>query len=75
MKRKTLTKEEEENDPIKKMNTQKELRRKIQIGNMKMYEHAKNIIKDEIDDNQGTDIMERMLYDRRGYVNEYKSSN
>ena len=39
----------------------KKERKKIQEGNQKAYNHAKNLIKDEIDDNQGTDIMEKML--------------
>ena len=42
---------------------------------MKAYEHAKNLTKDEMDDNQGTDIMEKMLNERRLWVNEQCGKN
>ena len=51
MQRKTKTAEELLNDPIKKMDQMKLERKKIQDGNQKAYNHAKNLIKDEIDDN------------------------
>jgi len=36
-------------------------RKAIQEGNWKAYEHAKERLKEEIDDNEGVDIMEGML--------------
>ena len=33
-----------------------------------MYNHAKLIIKEELDNNVGTDILEKMLGDRRDWV-------
>lgn len=65
MRRKVKTTEEEINDPIRKMTATQAERKKIQEGNMKAYEHAKELTKGEIDDNQGTDIMEKMLNERR----------
>ena len=70
MKRKKKTPEEMLNDPIKKMNAAMAERKKIQEGYMKSYKNAKVQIKEEIDDNQGTDIMEKMLNERRDWVNE-----
>ena len=37
---------------------------------MKAYGHNKELIKQEIDENQGTDIMEKMLNERRVWVND-----
>lgn len=37
---------------------------------MKSYKNAKVQVKEEIDENQGTDIMEKMLGERRDWVNE-----
>jgi len=39
---------------------------------MKAYDRDKEMIKAEIDDNQGTDIMEKMLLERREWVNEQR---
>ena len=57
------------------MTANQQERKKIQEGNMKAYEHAKNLTKDELDDNQGTDIMEKMLNERRLWVNEQCGKN
>ena len=70
MSRKKKTPEEMLNDPIKKMEQTLLERKKIQDGNMKAYDRDKEMIKGEIDDNQGTDIMEKMLNERREWVNE-----
>lgn len=56
------------NDPIKKMEQYMRERKKIQKGNEKMYNHAQLIIKEELDNNQGTDIIEKMLAERREWV-------
>ena len=37
---------------------------------MKAYDTGKDLIKGEIDDNQGTDIIEKMLNERREWVND-----
>ena len=36
------------------------------------YNEAKSLLKDEIDENEGTDIRENMLKERREWVNEQK---
>lgn len=36
--------------------------------------NAKANIKDEIEANEGTDIMEGMLKDRRDWINEYRQN-
>ena len=61
MKRKKKTPEEMLNDPIKKMKNSMAERKKIQEGYMKSYKNAKIQVKEEMDDNQGTDLMETML--------------
>lgn len=70
MKRKKKTPEELINDPIRKMTATQAERKKIQQGNMKSYGHNKELVKQEIDENQGTDIMEKMLNERRMWVND-----
>ena len=75
MQRRKKTQEEERNDPIKKMEETRQIRKNIQEGNWKSYQHAKNLLKEEIDENEGTDIMEQMLKDRREWVNEQRQMN
>ena len=70
MQRKKKTPEEMRNDPIKKMEETRRERKLVQENNMKRYQDAKAILKEEIDENEGTDIMEQMLKDRREWVNE-----
>ena len=70
MQRKKKTPEEMRNDPIKKMDKTRRERKLVQENNMKRYQDAKAILKEEIDENEGTDIMEQMLKDRREWVNE-----
>ena len=70
MQRKKKTPEEMRNDPIKKMEETRRERKLVQENNMKRYQDAKAILKEEIDENEGTDIMEQMLKDRRECVNE-----
>ena len=72
MMRKKKTPEEERNDPIKKMEETRKIRKNVQEGNWKSYQNAKNLLKEEIDDNEGTDIMEQMMKDRREWVNEQR---
>ena len=40
---------------------------------MDEFEHAKEELKDEINDNEGMDIMEQMLKERRDWIQEHKS--
>ena len=42
---------------------------------MKSYKTAKEQIKEEIDENQGIDIMEQMLKERREWVNQQRENN
>ena len=72
MQKKKKTAEEERNDPIKLMERQRDERKSVQEGNWKSYLNAKANIKDEIEANEGTDIMEGMLKDRRDWINEYR---
>jgi hypothetical protein len=73
MMRKKKTPEEERNDPIKKMEETRKERKLVQENNYKRYQDAKVQLREEIEENQGTDIMEDMLQQRRDWVNEYKS--
>lgn len=75
MQKKKKTAEEERNDPVKLMDRQRIERKSVQEGNWKSYLNAKSTIKDEIEANEGTDIMEGMLKDRRDWINEYKQSH
>lgn len=69
MSRKKPTPEEALEGPIKKQNQMMLERKKVQQGYMKAYDDAKDLIKGEIDDNQGVDILEKMLNERREWVN------
>jgi hypothetical protein len=73
MMRKKKTPEEERNDPVKKMEETRKERKLVQENNYKRYQDAKVQLREEIEENQGTDIMEDMLQQRRDWVNEYKS--
>ena len=42
---------------------------------MKAYQHAKTLIQEEIQENEGVDIMEQMLKDRREWVNLQRENN
>lgn len=75
MQKRKKTAEEERNDPIKLMDRQRAERKSVQEGNWKSYQNAKSNIKDEIENNEGTDIMEGMLKDRRDWINEYRESH
>lgn len=69
------TAEEERNDPIKKMQQQMNERKNIQEGNWRTYLTQKDQLKEEIDENQGVDIQEGMLKDRRDWITETKEKN
>ena len=58
MQRKKKTPEEERNDPIKKMEQTRAERKLVQENNFKRYQDAKLLLKEEIDENEGTDLME-----------------
>ena len=75
MQPKSKTREDERDDPIKKMEQTRLERKLIQDNNMKKYQDAKVALKEEIDENEGTDIMESMLKDRRIWVNEQRQMN
>jgi len=61
MMRKKKTPEEERNDPVKKMEETRKERKLVQENNYKRYQDAKVLLREEIEDNQGVDIMEDML--------------
>lgn len=62
-------------DPEGKMvRTQKE-RREVRMSHLAQYNDARDVIMDEIEGNQGTDIMEQMLKERREWVNEQRQLN
>lgn len=74
MSRKKKTVEEERNDPIKKMEETRKDRKMKQEANWKKYQDAKGILKEEINENQGVDIQEQMLKERREWVNDTKAN-
>lgn len=47
----------------------------MRSSHLNQYNDARDIIMDEIEGNQGTDIMEQMLKERREWVNEQKALN
>ena len=49
-------------------------RKKIQVNNFMKYQDDKEVIKDEMDNNQGTDIMEAMMKERRDWIQEMKKT-
>lgn len=56
---------------------EKETRKKrkmVQEANMKNYEDAKDMIIDELDENEGTTIMEDMLKERRDWVTQFRKN-
>ena len=75
MSRKKKTAEEERADPVKKMEETRRERKLVQENNWKRYQDAKVEMKEEIEYNQGTDIMEDMLQQRRDWINEQKTIN
>jgi hypothetical protein len=57
------------------MERQRFERKSIQMGNWKAYLTDKEKLKEEIDETQGTHIIEGMLKDRREWVNLFKQNN
>ena len=70
--RRPKTAQERVNDPIERMKKIRQERKLIQVNNWTKYNDAKEEIKNEIDENQGVDIREQMLKERREWVNEQK---
>lgn len=50
-------------------------RKNIQQGNWRTYLTQKDSLKEEIDENQGVDIQEGMLKDRRDWITQFKENN
>ena len=50
-------------------------RREVRKSNLYQYNDARDVIMEEIEGNQGTDIMEQMLKERREWVNEQRQLN
>ena len=73
MARKPKTKEEMRNDPIERMKKTMDDRKMKQVNYCEEFANAKEELKVEIDENEGLDIRETMLKERRDWVHEYKS--
>jgi len=73
MERKPKTEEEKRNDPIAEMKRIQEARRKDREKNMEEFETAKEDHKEEIKENEGPDIKESMLKDRREWIQQQKA--
>lgn len=63
------------NDPEKIMRETMQERRDIRKSHQDQYNDARDVIMEEIENNQGTDIMEHMLKDRREWLYEQKELN
>lgn len=68
MKRKTKTKDEMANDPIEKMKKIQDERKLVQQLYSEEFKTAKEELKLEIDENEGLDIKEQMLKERRDWI-------
>lgn len=73
MARKPKTIEEMKNHPVDKMGKTKDERKMKQKNFMEEFHTAKEELKDEIDNNEGLDIREAMLKERRDWVHDYKA--
>lgn len=60
------------NDPLVKMSKTEEERRMKRKNFMEEFDSAKDELKMEIQNNEGTDIFDAMLKERRDWVQEYK---
>jgi hypothetical protein len=67
--KKKKTTEELINDPIKKMEDIRAQRKMTQEAHWKKYLAEKEKIKDEIDENEGQDLQENMMRERREFLN------
>lgn len=70
--RRKKTAEEERNDPIKRMEEIRAQRKMTQEAHWKNYLAAKEQLKAEIDENEGTDLQEEMMKVRREWINEQR---
>lgn len=67
---KPKTREEEKNNPIKKSKETEDSRKALQADRMKEYEQAKEEFKEDIRNNEGPDIQEAMLKERRDWISQ-----
>jgi predicted HAD superfamily Cof-like phosphohydrolase len=58
------------NDPVQKSKDTEKLRKETQIENMKDYDTEKVELQEEIKENEGPDIREAMLKERRDWYTE-----
>lgn len=72
MARKPKTKEELKNDPIERSKRTEDERKLVQKNFMDEFDQAKEDLKEEIHENEGVDIMDGMLKDRRDWIQDYK---
>ena len=75
MARKPKTKEEIKNDPIEKSKRTMDERKMKQKNYHEKFDIAKELLKGEIDENEGLDIRDTMLKERRDWIQEYKSTH
>ena len=75
MVRKKKTAEDLMVDPIRRMEQIRNERKMVQETNWKNYLKAKEELKEEIDENEGTDIQEQMKKERREFLTEQRNVN
>jgi hypothetical protein len=68
MARKPKSKEELKNDPVERSKRTEDERKLVQKNFMDEFDQAKEDLKEEIHDNEGVDIMETMLKERRDWT-------
>lgn len=62
-------------DPIEAQVETRRKRKMVQEANMRNYEDAKEQIIEELDENEGSTIMEDMLKERRDWITDYRKNN
>lgn len=62
-------------DPIEQMKDTIANRKLVQKNFMDDFDNAKNELKDDIQDNEGADIEDAMLKERRDWIQQYKALN
>lgn len=75
MARKPKTEEEKKNDALKQQDLCRDERIKTRMQNELDFKNEKENLKHEIDINEGTDIKENMLKERRDWVQQWKADH
>lgn len=74
MERKPKTEEEKKNDPIKQAESTQQNRKHIQVSHWDDYQEKKKDMVGEINEIEGSDIVDSMLKQRRDWVQWYRST-